>query len=683
MADTPTTYIGSYRIEQELGTGGFGVVLKAYQPFLDRYVAIKTLHTDVTVKPTVEQQFMHEARTIARLRHRGIVSVYEFGTLPAEPRPQTYMVMEYLSGETLDEHLRRQKPSLSETVSIIEALAEALDYAHAHNVIHRDLKPANVLFTETGEPVIVDFGLAKLIEIGGGGSESKNVNESGVRGTPAYMAPEQLLGESASASSDQYALALIAYSMICGQNPHDTSDISRLIAERLQKPVSPISNRIPALPPAVDTVFAKGLAIAPDQRYASAGDFAAALGDALLPKRKSGKVITVVDPLQAALIESTRRMMRSFLLVMASVIFISLIYCLSVFLRGYQVGKPTYFVWDGILASSAKADDGSRSVTGVWFGSTAERAGIHNNDVIVGDLTLDKGQVVSGFSVNGVPREQLPATWEQSAGDTITRTVKRGDQTFTASYVLEPSSYYLFQMLVYFIPAITGFVCALLLLRRWGAEPGLQLFFPLLLTASFFMISRLVGAALIPNIDGVVAHLLLAALIHFMLVFPTTLPFVSRHPRLPWLLYVPAIAAMLEFLLAADLPTVAGLTITTLNYILYALGILVVLIFKWLRKDVRRYPSLWWYIVAFSMVIELTLVDNLFFSRSYGLGRMVFGTDSWVTLLNPVHIALAVAIAMVLASIGYHKVQLTMGQTLSYAEMSRDRDTLLLTTESA
>src|SRR5579859_1740518 len=338
MNSTDAAYIGPYRIEHELGTGGFGVVYQAYQPFLDRHVAIKTLHTDVTTNAKVEQQFMHEARTIARLRHRGIVSVYEFGTLPTQPRPQTYMVMEFLSGETLAERLSRQKPSLSETVSIVEALAEAPDYAHAHNVIHRDLKPANVLFTESDEPVIVDFGLAKLIEIGGAGVESKDVHESGVRGTPAYMSPEQLQGEAASTFSDQYALALIAYLTLSGQNPHDVSHISRLIAERLEGRATPITRHVPELSPAVDAVFAKALAVDPKNRYPSAKEFATALGDALLPNRKSGKVVTVIDPLQAALVESTRRMMRSFLLVMASVIFISLIYCLSFFLRGYQVG---------------------------------------------------------------------------------------------------------------------------------------------------------------------------------------------------------------------------------------------------------------------------------------------------------------------------------------------------------
>ena len=376
------------------------------------------------------------------------------------------------------------KPPLSEMVSTIEALAEALDYAHEHNVIHRDLKPANILFTESGEPVIVDFGLAKLFEIGAALPESKNTYESSFSGTPAYMSPEQLSGAPATARSDQYALALISYLMLSGQSPHDISDLTRLVNERLGSAAKPITGFVPDLPAAVDEVSAKALAIKPENRYVNAKAFAAALGDALLPNRQTNKVVTIIDPLQAALIESTRRMMRSFLLVMAGVILLSLIYCVSLFLRGYQVGSPAYFVWDGILANSNKTPDDGRVVQGVWFGSVAEQAGIRDGDIIYGDLRADRGQAVEGFTVNGVPRSQLPATWLQTPGDKIERTIKRGDETLTVSYVLQPSPYYLFQMFIYFIPAITGFLCALLLLRRWGAEPGIQIFFPLLLQVS-------------------------------------------------------------------------------------------------------------------------------------------------------------------------------------------------------
>src|SRR6188768_1137528 len=114
----PNNYIGTYRIERQLGRGGFGIVYQAYQPFLDRKVAIKTLHADLTADPRIEQQFMHEARTIARMRHRGIVSVYEFGMIPSDTQTKTYMVMEFLAGETLEQRITHTKLSVSELVDV-------------------------------------------------------------------------------------------------------------------------------------------------------------------------------------------------------------------------------------------------------------------------------------------------------------------------------------------------------------------------------------------------------------------------------------------------------------------------------------------------------------------------------------------------------------------------------------
>src|SRR5579859_6112824 len=160
-------YIGSYRITRELGEGAFGLVYEAYQPFLERQVAIKTLHADLTSDPRIEQQFMQEARTIARLRHPNVVTVFEFGSVPTAARPMTYMVMEFLPGETLHEVLQRGLIAIPDVVSYVEQLAHALDYAHGQDVVHRDLKPANIIFSARGQPVIVDFGLAKLMALGG------------------------------------------------------------------------------------------------------------------------------------------------------------------------------------------------------------------------------------------------------------------------------------------------------------------------------------------------------------------------------------------------------------------------------------------------------------------------------------------------------------------------------------
>src|SRR6185436_3922997 len=140
-------YIGAYRLTRELGEGAFGLVYQAYQPFLDRQVAIKTLHADLTAEARIERQFMDEARTIARLRHPNIVTVYEFGTVPGENRPLTYMVMEFLAGETLQARMKSGPLPALDVIAILEQLAQGLDYAHAQNVIHRDLKPANIMFT--------------------------------------------------------------------------------------------------------------------------------------------------------------------------------------------------------------------------------------------------------------------------------------------------------------------------------------------------------------------------------------------------------------------------------------------------------------------------------------------------------------------------------------------------------
>src|SRR5579859_240452 len=236
MANGDAFYIGSYRTTREIGEGAFGLVYQAYQPFLDREVAVKTLHADLSAQPRVEQQFMHEARTIARLRHPNIVSVYEFGTTQIGSKTSTYMVMEFLSGETLLDALRRGPMPVAEVVNIVEQLAKALDYAHQRNVIHRDLKPANIMFTDQNQPVIVDFGLAKLMALSGfaQAGDGKPALESTISGTPAYMSPEQAANESIGPASDQYALATIAYEMLAGRRPFAENDSHKALLQRLQ-----------------------------------------------------------------------------------------------------------------------------------------------------------------------------------------------------------------------------------------------------------------------------------------------------------------------------------------------------------------------------------------------------------------------------------------------------------------
>jgi len=213
-------YIGTYQITGPLGEGGFGKVFAAYQPFLDRQVAIKTVRPellDLLEQPAAvsERLFINEGRAIARLRHPNIVVVYEFGVAQDSLTNQriAYMVMEYLPGPSLGDRLVRETIPVDKAIDWIEQIADGLTYAHAQNVVHRDLKPSNVLFSAAGQPVIVDFGLSWLMEekkpelpSSDGekarekppqrhpGASTLNTNTIG---TPKYMAPEQVNGGAA------------------------------------------------------------------------------------------------------------------------------------------------------------------------------------------------------------------------------------------------------------------------------------------------------------------------------------------------------------------------------------------------------------------------------------------------------------------------------------------------------
>jgi len=202
--------IGKYDIMEEIGRGGFAVVYRARDPDLDRAVALKVLHAAYSDRSDVVRRFRTEARRAARLRHSGIVRIYDVG----EDQGQPYIAMEYLPGGNLAARLAGKPLPLETAVTILEQVAAALDYAHQRRLIHRDVKPANVLFDEDGHAVLVDFGLVKSLVDSG-------LTVDGTRlGTPDYMAPEQ--GESGadiSPATDVYALGVVAYEMLTGRVP--------------------------------------------------------------------------------------------------------------------------------------------------------------------------------------------------------------------------------------------------------------------------------------------------------------------------------------------------------------------------------------------------------------------------------------------------------------------------------
>ncbi len=658
MMNATTTYIGSYRIERTLGEGTFGVVYQAYEPFLDRQVAVKTLHTDLSTNPKIEQQFMVEARTIARLRHPNIVTVYEFRTVPADSRTITYLAMEYLSGQTLKERMQAGRLSTEQAVDIIDQLAQGLDYAHAHHIVHRDLKPANILFTDQNQPVIVDFGLAQLVAIGRTDSMA-DADASTMSGTPAYMAPEQFLGEPTGPYTDQYALATIAYELLSGKRPYDDASSSAYLVNRVQAAPMPITVHLPNISTNAELALQRALAKDPKDRYGRVSDFARELGDALLPDRQHQRSIIVSDPLQAARLQAAQQTISGFLWGMAAVTLTVMLFSVAIFLRGSAAGSNTLFVWDGIFVRTRLAS-GQRMVTGLWPGSVAERAGVKVGDLIDDDLLTDHQDLKGNYTVNGVQRSVLPTSWEPHLGDVIARAVIRDGQPVQITYVIERSSYPIFLLIIFVIPAILALVAAAWLMRRWGPEPGLQIFFPLLLGAAFLFLTQAL-ARMLDYMDTVAAHIVLPSLLIFILLFPEPLRILEKRRYLIWLLYIPLIVPLIEFFTGQGIPPNSEIELQLFGYIGYALAIIVAVVWKWGLRDLKRYHSLAVMLIGFLFVSATVIPSSVINAFDLPTTQHLFGSDTYQRITALWIVSIGSALAVLLTWLGYHRLQKQIG----------------------
>jgi tRNA A-37 threonylcarbamoyl transferase component Bud32 len=268
--------LGKYRLLERLGQGGMAQVYKAYQPDLDRYVAVKVLHPHLTGDEDFAARFRREARAVAALGHPNIVRVYDFDA----DGGLAFLVMEYLEGSSLKALLhdlggRGERMDLQEVGRIVCALADALDHAHHQGTVHRDVKPSNVLITADGRPVLTDFGIARMVD-------STAVTESGgTLGTPAYMSPEQGQGEVGDARSDIYALGVLLYQLCTGRVPFDADTPYAIIIKHMTAPLPSPRSLNADLPEAVERVILKALAKDPDNRYQTAGELGRALRGAI------------------------------------------------------------------------------------------------------------------------------------------------------------------------------------------------------------------------------------------------------------------------------------------------------------------------------------------------------------------------------------------------------------------
>ncbi len=259
--------LGRYRLVRKLGEGGFGAVYAAHDPVLDREVAVK-IPRALQGGDEIDD-FLKEARRLAQLKHPGILTVHDVG----QEDDCCYIVTDLLEGQSLASLLQeRRRLTWPESANLVASLADALGHAHAQSMIHRDVKPGNIFITKTGQPVLLDFGLA-LTDL-----ETSEFGD-GTVGTPAYMAPEQARGEAnqVDGRTDIYSLAVVLYTLLCGRTPFRATSRRELLRKILAESPQPPRQLVPEIPPELEQICMRGLAKAIGDRFATAADFALAL----------------------------------------------------------------------------------------------------------------------------------------------------------------------------------------------------------------------------------------------------------------------------------------------------------------------------------------------------------------------------------------------------------------------
>lgn len=261
--------LGKYEIRRELGRGAMGVVYEAFDPQIERAVAIKTILKSSVDKAEAEEafsRFRREARAAGRLAHPKIVSIYEYG----EDDEMAFIVMELIRGKELKDFFdREERFSIGDSIRIVMQILDALDFSHSRNVVHRDIKPANIMITEDGQIKIADFGIAKI--------DTSSLTQAGVvLGTPTYMSPEQFIGREVDHRTDIYSTGVLLYQFLTGERPF-TGSVITIMHQAVHKEVPPPSRLNAGVSKQLDEVVQKAMAKKPEDRFQSAAEFMAAL----------------------------------------------------------------------------------------------------------------------------------------------------------------------------------------------------------------------------------------------------------------------------------------------------------------------------------------------------------------------------------------------------------------------
>ncbi|MEU8002264.1 serine/threonine-protein kinase [Catellatospora sp. NPDC049111] len=258
---------GRYRLDERIGAGGMGEVWRATDTVLGRVVAVKTVLPALLDDPGFVRRFLAEARAMAGVRHRGVVTIHDYHG----DADGAYLVMEHVAGESLSQTLARHGRLTAEsTLAMLAQTAEALQAVHDQGIVHRDVKPGNLLVRLDGTVVLTDFGIARAQE------HTSLTTPGGILGTPSYLAPEQVLGRPADARSDVYALGVVAYECLAGHRPFTGDNPFAVAMQRVGQPPPPLGDDVPA---PVAALVDRALAVDPELRWPSAAALAeAALG---------------------------------------------------------------------------------------------------------------------------------------------------------------------------------------------------------------------------------------------------------------------------------------------------------------------------------------------------------------------------------------------------------------------
>lgn len=289
-----TVLAGNYEILEVLGQGGMGVVYRGKHSLMERIVAIKMLLSQLISDTNSVKRFQQESKAAARLKHPHIIDVYDFGISPAG---QPYIVMEFLEGTPLSDLIKKEgQIGVERSIKLISQACDALDHAHKQGVVHRDLKPSNIVLTQYDEEKdyvkVVDFGVAKLIEVGNN-NEGQRLTQAGeVCGSPVYMSPEQCMGQDLDARSDIYSMGIVLYETLTGKLPILGKTMVDTMSKHISEAPVPFNEARPDLyiPERLEWVVNKAMAKDPAQRHQTMEEFKLDL-DLAIPRPGQSKVL--------------------------------------------------------------------------------------------------------------------------------------------------------------------------------------------------------------------------------------------------------------------------------------------------------------------------------------------------------------------------------------------------------